>query len=122
MRKGFTLLELVIVVIIVAVLAGLGIPQFVKTVERARASEAVGLLGSLRSAQLRYYAEYTVYTSTCTNLDVNAPTTLKYFGSPTCTTDGNITMAKSSGQLYTVRITAAGTLSCIGTADNCPPM
>ena len=121
MKKGFTLLELVIVVIIVAVLAGLGIPQFVKTVERARAAEAVGTLGALRSAQLRYYAEYSAYTSVCTNLDANYPASLKYFNNPACATTGNIvTMVKSSGTIYTMGITAAGTLGCTGTG--CPPM
>ena len=79
MRKGFTLLELVIVVIIVAVLAGLGIPQFIKTVERAKAAEGVAMLGAMRSSQLRYYAEFGVYTSlaACTSLDVQPPASLK---------------------------------------------
>jgi len=59
--RGFTLLELVIVVIIVAVLAGLGIPQYTKTVERARWSEVPTMLSAIRKACFIYYSQYGVY-------------------------------------------------------------
>jgi len=60
---GFTLLELVIVVIIVAILAGLGIPQFAKTVEKARWAEATATLGVIRKACFMYYTAYGTYPS-----------------------------------------------------------
>lgn len=125
MRKGFTLLELVIVVIIVAVLAGLGIPQFIKTVERAKASEGVSLLGDIRSSQMRYYAEYGIYTSTYTQLDVNAPTSLKNFASLAALTPsgtpGNVaTIARNTGA-YTLAITDTGVIACTPSSGNtCP--
>ena len=113
MKKGFTLLELVIVVIIIAVLAGLGIPQFLKTVERARAAEGVTALGAMRTAQLRYYAEYSVYTSTCTNLDVAAPAAPKWFsGTATCSSVPGSLVALTRTSGYTLTIADTGTVSC----------
>lgn len=57
MRKGFTLLEVLTVVIIVAILASLAVPQFFRVAERARAAEGVQILGAVRSAQMRVMAE-----------------------------------------------------------------
>ena len=78
MRRGFTLLELLIVVIIIGILASLALPNFFRGVERARWAEAKSVLGSLRGAQLRYYAQYGAYTATIGNLDVQT-TVPKYF-------------------------------------------
>ncbi|MFA5272230.1 MAG: prepilin-type N-terminal cleavage/methylation domain-containing protein [Candidatus Omnitrophota bacterium] len=118
MKKGFTLMELIVVVIIVGILAMVGLPQFFQVAERGRAAEANGVLGSIRSAQIRYFAENQVYVANCAALDVNF-TTLKYFANPVCGL-ASATMAKSTGANYTVTMTYAnGTLSCSPTA-NCP--
>lgn len=85
MRKSFTLLELLTVIIIIAILAAIAVPQFFKATERARASEGVHLLGIIRSAQLRYYAEHGVFTNSLDDLDVEIPSR-KYFGLPTLNT------------------------------------
>ncbi len=74
-KKGFTLLELLIVVVILAVLAGLALPQYLRTVARARESEGWTNLQAIRGAQFRYYAEFpgTGFTSNVTALDVDIP-------------------------------------------------
>jgi len=56
--KSFTLLELVIVVIIVAVLAGLGIPLYQKSIWRARYTEVYNTIGTIARAKELYYAQY----------------------------------------------------------------
>jgi type IV pilus assembly protein PilE len=72
MKKGFTLLELLIVVIIVGVLATLALPNFLRGVERARWAEAKNILGALRASQIRYKAQYeTGYATSIGDLDVN---------------------------------------------------
>ena len=60
---GFTLLELVVVVVIIGILAALAIPQYMITTERARSAEGVLILGAIRGSQLRYYQQWGGYTS-----------------------------------------------------------
>ena len=50
LKKSFTLLELVIVVIIVAALVGFGIPQMQKALDRARWAEVPVMLSAIRKA------------------------------------------------------------------------
>lgn len=56
-RKGFTLLELMIVVIIIGILASLAIPRFIEATKKAKKAEGYSLLATIRSAQMRYYLE-----------------------------------------------------------------
>lgn len=73
MKKGFTLLELVIVIIIIGILATLGFTQFAKVVEKGRTTEARTILGTIRSAQEAYKLEYGVYAVALADLPVGAP-------------------------------------------------
>ncbi|MCD9027038.1 pilin [Luteimonas sp. BDR2-5] len=50
MQQGFTLIELMIVVAIIAILAAIAIPQYQKYVARAQVTRAVGELGALKTA------------------------------------------------------------------------
>jgi prepilin-type N-terminal cleavage/methylation domain-containing protein len=72
MKKGFTLLELLIVVIIIGILAGLGIPQYMKAVERGRTAEAKAVLSQIRTAEEAYRAKYNTYTADLAVLDIEA--------------------------------------------------
>jgi prepilin-type N-terminal cleavage/methylation domain-containing protein len=58
MKRGFTLLELVIVIIIIGVLATLGIQQYGRMIERARGAEARTILGQVRTAAAAHRLEY----------------------------------------------------------------
>ena len=75
MVKGFTLLELLMVVIIIAILASIALPQYLRVSERSRASEALTVLAAIRSGEMRYKAfdpaqKYVVATA---SLDVEIP-------------------------------------------------
>lgn len=56
-RKGFTLIELMIVVAIVGILSAIAIPKFANMVRRSYEGATKGNLGALRSAISIYYGE-----------------------------------------------------------------
>lgn len=67
--RGFTLIELMIVVVIVGILATLGVVGYRKMVNSAHTSEATQMLQSIRVAQESYRAETGGYAAISTNLD-----------------------------------------------------
>lgn len=66
-NKGFTLIELMIVVAIIGILAAIAIPNFMSYQCKAKQAEAKNLLGAARTAAEVYYAEYSTYTDTIGN-------------------------------------------------------
>ncbi len=63
MRKGFTLVELLIVVIVIAILATLALPQYIKAVARARIGKAKHHLALVAEAEKMYRADNDVYVA-----------------------------------------------------------
>lgn len=68
--KGFTLLELIIVIIIVGVLASLALPRFFNTIEFSRSAEAMASLGATRQAMERCYLMRNGSYATCNTFPV----------------------------------------------------
>jgi prepilin-type N-terminal cleavage/methylation domain-containing protein len=64
LRIGFTLTEILIVVIIIGVLATLALPMLVKTLEKAKVGEAISNLNLIRTGQKIYFLEYGCYSGT----------------------------------------------------------
>jgi prepilin-type N-terminal cleavage/methylation domain-containing protein len=56
--RGFTMIELMVVVVIVGILAGVAIPMYGKYVKNARLSEATGRMGEIITACKSYAMEH----------------------------------------------------------------
>ena len=129
MKKGFTLLELIVVIIVLGVLASIALPQYFKVVERGRTAEAVSILGLLRSAQVRYYAQQSKFTNVLTQLDVDT-TTVKYYtmaalagayvdATPIASALRNAVTRPSGIGAYTLSIQLGGTITCAPAGADC---
>lgn len=56
-KKGFTLVEVMVVVIILGILATIGVPQFADSIEKAKGAEARAGLSFIQIVEKIYYAE-----------------------------------------------------------------
>lgn len=113
-KKGFTLVELAVVIVIIGVLAAFGVPRFREAVERSKAGEAFNYLSAIRSSQERYHSRQGAYAGEPAELDINFPNP-KYFSIGTVTFDEDsweVTLfrtGKSAGYgKYTVKFTETG--------------
>lgn len=70
--KGFTLIELMVVVAIVAILAAVALPSYTQYVMRARITEAAQSLSDMRLKMERYFQDNRTYVNAC-QLNTVAP-------------------------------------------------
>ncbi len=124
MRRAFTLLELITVVVILGVLAAMAVPMFTKAIEESKNREAVAALRLIRTAQRMYYLEYENYVTATSTDELNSKldlaiesenwqfSTARQAGTPV----NFVASAQRtlSSRQRTFNIDAAGTITCSG--------
>lgn len=105
--RGFTLIELMVVVAIVGILTSVAYPSFMSQVRKSRRADAVAVTSGVQQAQERWRANNPLYSS-----DVSSSITgLKLIASTTVTSSYNTT----SGY-YTVVISSPTATGYVATA------
>lgn len=77
-ERGFTLTELMIVIVIIGILASIGVPRYMAVTTRAKAVEFKPLLQQIYSLEESYYTENDSYSSDLSLIGFGDPKA-KYF-------------------------------------------
>jgi type IV pilus assembly protein PilE len=103
-NRGFTLIELMITVVIVAVLASIAYPSYEGYMKRNRRAEAQQLLAGIANRESQYLLDSRMYTNVIGATGLNANTerwTCTPSGAPTSCTNGFYTVAVNADNAVT---------------------
>jgi prepilin-type N-terminal cleavage/methylation domain-containing protein len=108
-KKGFTLIELIIVVAIIGILAMIAVPAYIGQQKNAARSEAYTNLQNLRLLEEQFFAENGRYTVTLGDAGANKPgnvAIIQQGGSPADPTNALPGFKPGGGLNYSYRIVA----------------
>lgn len=78
MKQGFTLIELLVVVLIIGILSAIALPQYEKSVNKARGAEALIAAKTIADSANLFFLERRQYPAALSELTIKAPS-LEYF-------------------------------------------
>jgi prepilin-type N-terminal cleavage/methylation domain-containing protein len=111
MKRGFTLIELIIVIIIIGLLASVGMNQYGKAIANAKNAQAKGVLSQMRKAALAYQSKEGTWPAAAAGVAINVD--LDADG----TNDVSFTPPTSSDFVFTSAAAGTGTGQAAKTAS-----
>ena len=108
-QKGFTLVELMIVVVIIGILAALAIPRFMRATTKSKQSEAKQILKQIYTMQHSYRQEKDIYWITGAQASAGAPAAFASIG---------VDIGASARYSYIITSTDAGATNFLATATS----
>jgi type IV pilus assembly protein PilA len=118
-QKGFSLIELLIVVAIILIIAAIAIPNLLRSKIAANESSAAGSVRTLVTAQIAYASTYGVGYAPLANLGGAVPCVAA--AATACLVDPIITGGKKSGYLITSAPGGAGNSTFVAAAAPVTP-
>ena len=103
-EKGFTLIELMIVVVIIAILAALAIPKFMQATTKSKQTEAKQILKQIYAMEHAYRQEYNSYC--CNGVSASAGGAISVLGVDVMVTARYTYVITAAANTFTATATA----------------